>query len=68
MKKFLYIMSWVLAVLGTISILLGATIQTVVGLNTFGFSFKGIIVKHWSIFLYLGFIPLCIGYWGMWKL
>lgn len=61
-------MSWVLAILGTVSILLGATIQTVVGLNTFGFSFEGIIVKHWSIFLYLGIIPVCIGYWGMWKL
>lgn len=65
MIKLIYILGWILAILGCVCVISAFVIQIAVSLELYGVAFHSIIIKHWSLWLYLGIIPMFIGYFIM---
>lgn len=65
MNKLIYILGWILAIFGCVCVMFAFLIQIAVSLELYGVAFHSIIINHWSLWLYLGIIPLIIGYFIM---
>ena len=62
MELIVLISAIALIILGIVSIITGAIIQQIVIYRKIGIILGDAIIPHWSLFLYLGFIPSSVGY------